>query len=180
MSDTVTRFKFFFAHQDEQLEAWLRSMAQQGLHLVNVSPLSFWTFRQGKPADVIYRADFPNSDQDSRSVQLMHDAGWTLAAKTVGWHYWCTNAVGGRVPELFSDNESKLRTLKNWLGVFIASVMPLFIIFVVTDKQRALDQLSMPFLVPLCLILVLYVLLVPYAVLQLLLRIHKLKNSLST
>jgi hypothetical protein len=33
---TGTRFKFFWAHQDHEQEAWLRDMAKQGLHLESV------------------------------------------------------------------------------------------------------------------------------------------------
>lgn len=178
MSGTVTKFKFFFAHEDEQQEAWLRAMAQQGLHLVKVNPLCVWTFRRGAPADIVYRVDFPNASQDQAFRQLMHDAGWSLAATTVGWHYWRTQAVAGKAPELFSDNASKAQKFRHRLGVFVASAMPLFVLLLLTDKQHALEQLSMPFLVPLCVALALYVLVMPYSILQLMLRIRKLNNPL--
>lgn len=180
MSGTKTVFKFFWAHQDEAQEAWLRAMAQQGLHLVKVNPFCFWTFRRGEPADIVYRVDFPNASQDAAFQQLMHDAGWSLAATTVGWHYWRTQAVAGKAPELFSDNASKAQQFRHRLGVFVASAMPLFVILLLTDKQRALDQLSMPFLVPLCVALALYVLIMPYTILRLMLRIRQLNNPLPT
>lgn len=178
MSGTVTKFKFFFAHEDEQQEAWLRSMAQQGLHLVKVNPLCFWTFRRGEPADIVYRVDFPNTSQDPGFGQLMQDAGWALAATTVGWHYWRTHAVSGKAPELFSDKESKLRKFKNRLGVVLASAMPLFVMFIVSDMERVLDQLSMPTQVLLCSALVLWVLIMPYTIVQLVLRIRRLNGPL--
>ncbi len=178
MSKTVTKFKFFFAHEDEQQEAWLRSMARQGLHLENVNPFCFWTFRRGEPADIVYRVDVPELSQGAGFNQLMQDAGWTLAATTVGWHYWCTRAVGGKAPELFSDRESKLRKFRNRLNMVIAGALPLFIMLLVTDMQQVLDQLSLPFLVPVCVVLVLYVLIMPYTILQLMLRIRKLGSPL--
>lgn len=180
MSKTVTKFKLFFAHEDEQQEAWLRAMAQQGLHLLKVNPLCFWTFRIGEPADIVYRVDFPTTSRDPAFAQLMEDAGWALAATTVGWHYWRTPAVGGSAPELFSDTESKLRNFKNRFAMLVGSALPLFVLFVTTDKQRALEQLSLPFLVPLCIVLVVYLLIMPYSIVQLMLRIHKLSSPLRT
>ncbi len=178
MSKTETRFKFFFAHQDEQQEAWLRSMAQQGLHLLKVNPFGFWTFRRGEPADVVYRVDFPANSKDPAFEQLMQDAGWSLAATTVGWHYWRTQPVRGAAPELFSDSESKLRNFRHRLGVFVASAMPMFIAFVITDKQRALEQLSLPFLLPVLAALLLWVLVMPYTIVQLMRKIRKLGSPL--
>ena len=180
MSGKKTVFKFFWAHEDEQQEAWLRAMAQQGLHLVKVNPFCFCPFRQGEPADIVYRVDFPNASQDAAFQQLMHDAGWSLAATTVGWHYWRTKAVAGKAPELFSDKASKAQQFRHRLGVFVASAMPLFVMLLITDKQRALDQLCMPFLVPLCVVLALYVLIMPYTILRLMLRIRQLNSPLPT
>lgn len=180
MSGKKTVFKFFWAHEDEQQEAWLRAMAQQGLQLVKVNPFCFWTFRHAEPADIVYRVDFPKASQDAAFQQLMHDAGWSLAATTVGWHYWRTRAVAGKAPELFSDKASKAQQFRHRLGVFVASAMPLLVMLLITDKQHALDQLSMPFLVPLCVALALYVLIMPYTILRLMLRIRQLNNPLPT
>jgi hypothetical protein len=180
MSKMERRFKFFFAHQDEQQEAWLRAMARQGLHLEDVNPFCFWTFRRGEPADLVYRVDYPTASQDPGFKQLMQDAGWALAATTVGWHYWCTRAVDGRAPELFSDRESKLRKFRNRLNVVIGSALPAFIILMMSNKQNAFEQLSLPFLVPLCVVWVLYLTIMPYTIVQLMLRIRKLNNPLPT
>lgn len=179
MSKTVTTFKFFWAHEDEQQEAWLRAMARQGLHLLDVNPLCFWTFRRGEPADTIYRIDYPGASQDPSFQQLMQDAGWSLAATTVGWHYWRTQAVQGKAPELFTDNASKAKKFKDRLAMLVASCLPLFVMVVITDKQLVREQLSLPFLVPLCVVLVLYVLIVPYTVLKLMARIRQLNGPIA-
>lgn len=178
MSKTVTKFKFFFAHEDEQQEAWLRSMAQQGLHLLKVNPLCFWTFRLGEPADIVYRVDFPTTSRDPAFAQLMEDAGWALAATTVGWHYWRTPAVDGTAPELFSDAESKRRNFQHRLGAFVASSMPMLAMFIMADKQHVLDQLSLPFLVPLVAAYLIWLLVMPYTIVGLMLRIRKLHGPL--
>jgi len=180
VSNTVTKLKFFFAHEDEQQEAWLRAMAQQGLHLLKVNPLCVWTFRRGAPADVIYRVDFPRTSRDPAFAQLMQDAGWSLAATTVGWHYWRTPAVRGQAPQLFSDAESKRRNFQHRLGAFVGSSLPLFLVLVLFDKQRMLEQLSLPFLVPVLLAVLFWALVMPYSILQLMLRIRRLNSPLPT
>lgn len=178
MSTTVTTFKFFWAHEDERQEAWLRSMAQQGLHLVKVNPLCFWTFRRGEPADIVYRIDFPGASQDPAFRQLMHDAGWALATTSVGWYYWRIPVLAGEAPELFSDNASKAGKFQQRLTLLLGSAIPVFVIFTTADKGRMLEQLSLPFLVPMCVILALYVLVMPYTLVRLMLRIRKLREAL--
>lgn len=175
MSGTIKKFKFFFAHQDAEQEAWLRAMAQQGLHLVNVNPFCVWTFRHDAPSDVVYRVDFSHANEDPSYRQLMQDAGWTLAATTVGWQYWAMNAVNGRAPELFTDNASKAGKFKQLLSVLVCTAMPLFIMIVVSDKQRVMEQLSLPSLVILGAILAGYFLIMPYSVVRLLGRVRELK-----
>ncbi|CAN7525811.1 DUF2812 domain-containing protein [Massilia sp. LjRoot122] len=178
MSTTVRIFKLFWAHQDEQQEDWLRSMAQQGLHLLKVNPFCFWTFRRGEPADVVYRVDFPNASHDPAFRQLMQDAGWTLAAKTVGWHYWRTPVVRGKAPALFTDNASKANKFRQRLATFVAAAMPVFVTFFLLDMPGKLDQLSMPFLVAYCGALAVFLLIMPYTILRLWLRVRALNGSL--
>lgn len=178
MSKTVRIFKLFWAHEDEQQEAWLRSMAQQGLHLVDVNPFCFWTFRRGAPADIVYRVDFPNASRDPDFRQLLEDAGWSLAATTVGWHYWRTQAVGGKAPELFSDAASKARKFKERLGIVVASSMPMFVTFVLFDMPSKVVELSWPFMALFCATLAVYLLIMPYTVVKLALRIRELNGSL--
>ncbi|MEW7850020.1 DUF2812 domain-containing protein [Massilia aurea] len=179
MSKTVTKFRFFFAHQDEEQEAWLRAMAQQGFHLINVNPLCFWTFRIGAPADIVYRLDFPGTGSDPAFAQLMDDAGWSLAAATVGWHYWRTPAVDGRVPEIFTDSASKAEKFRRLVSVLVVSGLPLFIILLTIDKQRAYAQLSVPSLVILGTIVSLYLGTVGYSVVRLRQRLGRLQGPLA-
>lgn len=178
MSTTVRIFKLFWAHEDEQQEAWLRAMAQQGLHLLKVNPFCFWTFRRGEPADIVYRVDFPNASRDPVFRQLMQDAGWTLAATTVGWHYWRTPAVEGKKLELFSDTASKLAKFRQRLALFVASTMPVFVTFVVLDMPGKLDQLSIPFRVAYFGAVATFALIMPYTIVRLTLRVRKLNASL--
>lgn len=177
MSKTVRIFKLFWAHEDEQQEAWLRAMAQQGLHLLKVNPFCFWTFRRGEPADIVYRIDFPNASRDPGFRQLMEDAGWRLAAVTVGWYYWRIEAAGGKAPELFSDAASKARKLKARLGILVASSVPMFVTFVLFDMPARVADLSWPFMALVCGMLAVYLAIMPYTVARLVLRIRELNGS---
>jgi hypothetical protein len=182
MSETITRFKFFWADQDEQQETWLRAMAQQGLHL-DANPirfsLGFWTFRRGAPADVVYRVNYANDKNDGDFRQLLEDAGWTLAASAFGWQYWRTPAVGDKAPEIFTDAASRSRKFKQLLGVLAASAMPMLMWLLLTDKEHVLEQLSLPFLLMFGALILVYLLLVPYSILRLLLKLRESRSPLS-
>jgi len=183
MSDgTVTKFKFFWADQDREQETWLRAMAQQGLHLDVVNPLSFalgfWTFRRGEPADTVYRVNYSTDQHDEDFRQLMQDAGWTLATRAFGWQYWRTPAIEGKAPEIFTDAASRSRKFRQLLGVLVASGMPMLVWLLLTDKQQVLEQLSPPFLVVFGTLILVYVLTVPYAILRLLLKLHRSRSPL--
>jgi hypothetical protein len=178
VNTTVRIFKLFWADQDEQQEAWLRAMAQQGLHLVEVNPFCFWTFRRDEPADIVYRVDFPTASRDPAFRQLLQDAGWTLAATTVGWHYWRTQAVNGKAPELFSDTPSKIQKFRQRLGVFVAASMPMLVTFVALDLPARLARLSLPFVLAYCAALAVFLAIMPYTIVRLLRRIRELNGSL--
>lgn len=178
MNTTVRIFKLFGAHEDEQQESWLRSMAQQGLHLVKVNPFCFWTFQRGEPADIVYRIDFPNASHDPAFQQLMQDAGWTLATTTVGWHYWRIAAVDGKAPELFTDNASKAAKFKQRLAILAGCSVPLFVSTVLLDMPGRLHELSLPFALAYCGALAFYLLIVPYAIVRLAQRIRQLNATL--
>jgi len=170
----VTRFKLFWAHQDEEQEAWLRAMARQGLHLVDVNPFCFWTFRRGAPADMVYRLDFSNQ-QNAEFMHLMQDAGWKLAATSCGWHYWCIPLVGSRAPEIFTDGSSKARKFQRAVALLVCSALPAFMMMILTKKGDLAANLSLPSLIILGTIYLTYFAFLAYAVLRLLLRIRQVR-----
>lgn len=178
MNETVTRFKWFWAHEDEEQEAWLRAQARQGLHLVDVNPFCVWTFRVGEPADIVYRLDFSSAARDGDFRQLMQDTGWTLAATTVGWQYWTTPAVNGKAPEIFTDNASKAQKFQRVLTALLTSAMPVFLWFVLFGGAKVLARLSLPFLVPIAAVMAIYLLTVPYAIVRLLIRLRQVRGPL--
>jgi hypothetical protein len=173
---TITKFKLFWAHQDQEQEAWLRALANQGLHLVKVNPFCFWTFRRGAPADVVYRLDFGGARAKDDFKQLMQDAGWKLAARSVGWDYWCIPRAGDREPEIFTDGASRAKKFQRLLAVLVCSALPAFIMLVTTDKRSVIAGLSTPSLVIICGIYAAYFLTLAYVVLRLLLRIRAVRS----
>lgn len=172
---TITKFKVFWAHQDEEQEAWLRAMANQGLHLVRTNPFCFWTFRRGAPADVVYRVDFGGDRAKEDFKQLMEDAGWKLAATSAGWDYWCIPLADGRAPEIFTDGASRAKKFQRLLAILMCSALPAFIMLVTTDKHSVLAGLSTPSLVILGAIYGAYFVTLAYVVLRLLLRIRAVR-----
>lgn len=176
---TVKTFKFFWAHQDEQQEAWLRSQAQKGLHLVNVNPFCFWKFRRGAPADIAYRVNYSNgwTSHGSDFRQFMEDAGWQLAATTVGWQYWATPAVNGKAPEIFTDAPSRARKFVELLTLFALSGLPSILWFFVVDWRAMLASMSTRDLVELGILALIWLTVVPYAVVSLLVRLRQVRKG---
>ena len=172
---TVTTFKFFWAHQDQEQETWLRAMARQGLHLEKVNPLCFWTFRRSAPAEVVYRLDFSGARADDGFSQLMQDAGWKRTATTVGWDYWCIPVVGSKEPEIFTDGASKAKKFERMLVLMLCSALPALVVLITTDKPSLVTRMSMPSLVIISALYAGFFLFLAYSVLRLLWRIREVR-----
>ncbi len=107
--------KVFWAWNDDKEEAWLREMANRGWHLAQVG-LFTYVFVTGEPQDVVYCLDFMPSDRKKDEYfQLFQDAGWVRVDGFVGWHYWRKPVQDGKVPEIFTDVESKTRKYRHLL-----------------------------------------------------------------
>jgi hypothetical protein len=146
-SATVKKFKWFWHDQDVEQEHWLRSMAQQGLHLKKLNVLQQWTFEKGEPADIVYRVDFNTQSAKPEYRLLLEDAGWEQAMEHHGWQYWRTAAVDGRAPEIFTDAKNRNAKFTRLLGLIAISSLPLAYAFFGHPPHYLLEQLSAPFLV---------------------------------
>ncbi|KQQ88517.1 DUF2812 domain-containing protein [Massilia sp. Leaf139] len=175
---TVTLFKFFLAHQDREQEAWLRAQAGQGLHLAKVSPFGFWTFRRGQAADVVYRVDFSGANSSGDFQQLMADAGWRLAATTVGWEYWCIPVVNGREPQIYTDRVSMAKKFQLLLAVLIGTSLPIWMLLASAERRAMLAEFSTSGMVIFGSLFAVYLLLVPYAMVRVLLRVREIRTTL--
>ena len=117
--NAIRKIKWFWPWQDEQEEAWLRSMSQKGWHLSSIGLPCIYRFWAGEPRDYVYRLDyqtFPKKDKQEYQ-QLFHDAGWEYVGEMSGWQqYFRKEAREGEAPEIFTDVESKVAKYKKVLA----------------------------------------------------------------
>jgi len=136
--NTIRKIKWFWPWQDEQEEAWLRSMSQKGWHLFSVGLPCIYRFRAGEPRDYVYRLDyqtFPKKDkqEDKQEYQqLFRDAGWEHIGEMSGWQqYFRKEAKEGEALEIFTDVESKVTKYKTVLA-FLAFFVIILIVIIPT------------------------------------------------
>jgi hypothetical protein len=167
-----TKFKLFFAWQDDKEELWLRQQALEGWHLTALGLPGFYHFTQGEPQDVIYRLDFTSSKVDfAEYKQLFCDAGWEHVGSMSSWQYFRKPAQTKGADEIYTDPESKIEKYRRLLGVLIIFT-PIMIALVtrIGDKgQSTLYQVVDLFSG-------LLFLLFCYAVIRILLRIRELRR----
>lgn len=109
-------FKLLFVWQDEKEEAWLREMAQKGWLLKRYILLGY-IFEKAEAKDYIYKLDYKstrNNDIDEY-LAIFQDTGWEHVGQFMGWHYFRTLADECIVPEIYSDNHSKVEKYKGLL-----------------------------------------------------------------
>ena len=137
MNDMIIhKSKWFWAWQDDKEEVWLGEMSRQGLHLQHPGAFGQYTFEQGEPREYVYRLDFViNAQKNPDYYQLFRDAGWEHVGELGGWQYWCKEVEDGKVPEIFTDNASKIqkyRRLIGWLVIFF----PIYVVLLVEHNNR--------------------------------------------
>lgn len=134
--NTIHKFRWFWAWEDEQEEIWLREMSNQGYHFKSVIFIGLYTFEVGDKKDYVYRLDYAPRRVDDEYLNLFRDAGWTYMGSMNAWQYFRKEATGGMVPEIFTDYESKVHKYKRIVGL-LAAVMPLMVINVFNCLGRA-------------------------------------------
>ncbi len=106
----LTQFKWFWSWQDNSQEAWLESMSRRGYHLQNIKAFGRYVFELGEPCDYTYRLDFDRTTgKNSDYYDLIREAGWEHIIEIAGWQYWRKEKTEGKTPEIFTDNESKIK-----------------------------------------------------------------------
>jgi len=125
----IQKSKWFWAWQDDKEEAWLGEMSRQGLHLRQPAAFGQYIFEQSEPREYAYRLDFvTNAKKSPDYYQLFRDAGWEHVGEMGGWQYWRKEIVDGKVPEIFTDNASKVQKYQRLLA-FLVVFYPIFVIF---------------------------------------------------
>jgi hypothetical protein len=129
--NTIRKIKWFFPWQDEQEEAWLRSMSQRGWHLASVGLPCTYRFQAGEPRDYIYRLDyqtFPKKDRQEYQ-QLFRDAGWEYIGEMSAWQYFRKEVKEEESLEIFTDVESKIAKYKRILAFLWFFWIVLIVVF---------------------------------------------------
>ena len=167
MKEMMHKFKWFWAWQDEQEEAWLRKMSQKGWHLVSVKPFGIYNFKAGEKLDSVYRLDYQTKRKDRiYYLKLFQDAGWKHISEMSGWQYFRKQVEAGESPEIYTDVESKVTKYKRliaYLGIFD-------ILMIVTFTYPWWNGIQIIFGV--------VVLLLTYTIIRLVLRIRQLRKLL--
>lgn len=170
---SIRRFKWFWAWDDEKEEAYLREMALEGWHFQSVIFPGYYTFEKGDPRNDFYRLDFLANYKDKGNyLQLFEDAGWSHVGEYGSWQYFRKTAVEGEVPEIFTDNDSKLKKYGRVMA-FLVIFMPIYIVLL-----TRVNDASSTFYKIITFVLFLFLLLYSYAILMLIRRIGQLKKKL--
>lgn len=171
----VTKFKLFWAWQDEKEEAWLHEMSAQGLHLQALPFPCLYQFESGRPRDAIYRMDFIVDRKNYENyLQLFKDAGWEHLGEMGGWQYFRTEAGEGTVPEIYTDPDSKAQKYQRLMAVLVVFVPILLLMStrdVDPDSRFAGLYLAAKFFISL--LLVLYA----WALIMIMRRIRELRHK---
>lgn len=126
-SERIRKFKWFWAWQDDREEEWLHQMALQGWHLVKSVFPTVYEFERGEPRDVYYRLDYKDSTRkDNESYRLIFtDAGWEHCGAMSGWQYFRKESEDGSIPEIFTDNASKIKKYQRIQLLLLIITIPL-------------------------------------------------------
>jgi hypothetical protein len=175
IESTIRKVKWFWAWQDAEEEAWLRSMSQKGWHLSSVGLPCIYRFRAGEPRDYVYRLDyqtFPNRDKEEYQ-RLFSDAGWEHIDEMAAWQYFRKEVKEGEPLEIFTDAESKIARYKRilaFLWLFWA------VLIVVIPVRGMLIDGPYPLWGAIQVFTLLMWLLFTYAIIRLALRIRRLRR----
>lgn len=173
-ANTLRKFKWFWAWEDEKEEAWLRNMSLEGWHLASVGFPAWYTFQQGAPVSYAYRLDYiPQKRKNDDYYQLFRDAGWKYLGELNNWQYFRKEVTGSELPEIYTDVESKVQKYRLVLGMLLP-FFPISIIFWVNIDRLPASGIIDFFVL---LFLAIYLTLM-YGILRLTQRIDQLKKRL--
>ncbi len=172
--EKMTKFKWFWAWDDEKEEKWLEAMSGKGWHLENPGLPCVYHFIKGEPREFSYRLDFRTGSFKSLQeyLQICHDAGWEMIGRMSSWYYFRKECRSGERPEFFSDKDSKVQKYRRLL-VFLVIFLPIMF----NGTRIIFQRQDSWFFTGIGIFYVFLLLAWVYAMVRLLLRIHKLKKS---
>ncbi len=113
-------FKVFFVWQDEAEEKWLNEMASKGW-LLERYVFCYYIFYKSQPKEYIYKLDYKRIKygEDNEYLQLFRDAGWEYVDNFMNWHYFRSEKDKSSLPDIYSDNDSKIHKYKRVLRLLL-------------------------------------------------------------
>jgi hypothetical protein len=172
--EKMTKFKWFWAWDDEKEEKWLEAMSENGWHLEKPGLPCIYHFIKGEPREYSYRLDFRTGSFKSLQeyLQICRDAGWEMIGRMSSWYYFRKECRGGEKPEFFSDKDSKVQKYRRLL-VFLVIFLPIML-----NGMLNLSRVkNSGFFSGVRIFYASILLFFSYAILRLLLRIKKLKKN---
>lgn len=172
--ERMSKFKLFWAWEDEKEEIWLEGMSRTGWHLETPGFPGFYHFAEGGPREYSYRLDFRTGSLRSLQeyLQICRDAGWEELGRVGSWYSFRKENRGGERPEFFSDRHSRIQKYQRLLAVMVI-FLPLML-----NGLRLLFKHGSSWLFAATAILYVFLLLGwIYAVIRLPRRIGQLKKS---
>jgi len=169
---TITKFRWFWAWDDEKEEEWLREMSLKGWHLTSVGIPTIYKFEQGFEKDYVYRLDYIRDRKDySNYLQLFNDSGWDHIGEMSGWQYFRKEALNGEDLEIYSDNESKASKYQRIL-LLLVIILPLLMngLLILSRRNEINDVIGVIYLA----VFFIYI----FGMTKILIRVSKLKKKL--
>lgn len=135
MNNTIHKFRWFWAWEDEKEESWLRELSNQGYHFRSVIFIGLYTFEIGPKKDYVYRLDYAPKRVDDEYLNIFRDAGWTYMGSMNYWQYFRKEATAEGAPEIFTDYESKVHKYNRIISL-LAAIMPLMVVNIINCLSR--------------------------------------------
>lgn len=124
----IRKIKWFLPWQDREEEVWLEDMARQGMHLVKAEIIGRYTFEKNDPRIDAYRLDYQDALTDEpHYLRIFEDLGWQHITAQGGWHYFRQEVKGGKVPEIFTDAETRIKKYERVKNL-VLSMMPMYLV----------------------------------------------------
>jgi len=167
--------RLFLIWQDDKEVAWLRKMANQGWQLHSVM-LFVYTFMKGEPRDTLYFLDFTISNNKDRSeyIGVFQDAGWSFICQQSNWFYFASPA-DNRYREVYTDNQSRLRSYRSLLLIHVFEIVMLSIIIQITGKR--VQSGAFTGIDVLMIIIIILLLCFIYSIIRLIVLVSRLQKS---
>jgi len=172
--EKMTKFKWYWAWDDDKEEKWLEAMSRNGWHLENPGLPCIYHFIKGEAREYSYRLDFRTGSFKSLQdyLQICRDAGWEMVGRMGTWYYFRKECRDGEKPEFYSDNDSKVQKYSRLL-IFLLIFLPILLNNTLTMSRHQ----GSAFFSGVRIFYIFILLFFTYAIIRLLLRIRKLKKS---